>query len=279
MGLLSRVSVLGLAVAISITPLLGQSSTHEEEVVRNTYGALSFLCGLEPISEAARDHKNPSPTGIDREVAEATPVFDISHFQTGTVASISSQRWSTRFSTPDKDLPTVLVGNAMQAGYTTETSTFSWRLMQIRWDVDNSYTPELTAQIEKWTVGQAIKLGSRNWSATGTYTRYATFEITATFQGKTVGPYTASFFFGKDDKGKEVVAPVDTIVSGQLLWEALLPIAYPAGLVRSLNANQSTFLDHWIHDNQVSICSSTRSDLCCSRGVCSLRRSAPITTK
>jgi hypothetical protein len=213
-------------------------------------------------------------------MSQASPVFEITHVKTGTIASIASQNWTTRASFPDKDTPAVLAGGSGNQGYTNQDEGIPgtmWRFMQVHWDLDNSYTPDRIAQMEAITVGEAVKMSSKGkyaWTVPATYTRYATFEVTLTFQGRTVGPYTSTFFFGKDAKGNEVVAPQDAIVSGQLLWDALpRQTAYPADLIRTPKFHQNPFLDHWIQVHTSNTCSSARSDLCCSDGVCSLPQS------
>lgn len=246
-------------------------SSHEEEVVRSTYAALSFECSLEPISKAAMDPNEVSQAKIDQQVADATPIFTITNVKAGAIASISSQNWATRFSVPDKDPPVVLVGNTINQDWSDpDTPRAHWRFMRVHWDVDNSYTPERLAMVQSYTVGQAVKGGGKDWTVPATYTRYATFDVTITFQNRTIGPYTASFFFGKNAAGKEVVAPQDAFVSGQLLWDALHPAAYPTDLIKTPGLHKNAVLDRWVRANVSSACSSARSDLCCSDGRCSL---------
>ena len=250
--------------------------SHEEEVVRSTYAALSFLCSLEPISNAAIEQNEVSQAKIDRQVSDSTPVFTITHVQTGTIASIASQNWATRFSVPDKDTPVVLAGNTINQDWSDpDTPAAHWRFMRVHWDVDNSYTPERTAAMQAVTVGEAVEMNSTAAEGTwigraATYTRYANFDVTIKFQNRTIGPYTASFFFGKDAAGKEVVAPQDALVSGQLLWDALHPAAYPTDLIKTPGLHKNAVLDRWVRANVSNACSSARSDLCCSDGRCSL---------
>lgn len=264
-----------LVVAVSFSsPLLAQTASHEEEVVRSTYATISFLCSLEPVSNTAIGVKEATQVLLDKEVSAATPVFEISHFQTGLITSIESQSWATRFSVPDQNLPAVLTGHSGYQDYSGPgVPNFEWRMMSVRWDVDNSYTPERIASIQHATVGEVVKEGSTGkyaWTTPAVYSRYATFEVTATFQSKTVGPYTSTFFFGKDAKGNEVVVPQDAI-TGQLLWDALpRQTAYPTDLIKVQRVRRNPAVDHWILTNLSDACSSARSDLCCSEGRCSL---------
>ena len=203
---------------------VAQSQTHEEEVVRATYGALTFACSLQPVMQAAIHELGGNSTNaraLNKDVDDATPIFEISHFKTGTLASIASQQWNTLMSVPTEGQ--VLEGHTQTDGYTDETSKAQWKEAIVKWGIDPSYTPEVMAEINRPTVSEALKL-SDAWQGPATYTRYATFEVTLTFQGKTVGPYTATFFFGKNSAGREVVSPQDRIGAGQMLWEIRRPI-------------------------------------------------------
>lgn len=274
---------LGLA-GVAVHAAGPKSPSHEEEVVRSTYAALSFQCSLKPIAKAAmeRDQDFVNEQAVQRESEAATPIFEITHMVVGNISSIQSQNWTSRFSFPDKALPAVLSGSRAQQDYSDpETPQAHWTTMSVHWDVDNSYTPERIAAMQAVTVGKAVEINSTAAEGTwlgkaATYTRYATFEVTATFQGRTVGPYTATFFFGKDSSGKEVVAPIDAIVGGssQLLFNALEQTAYPSDILRSPKLRQSPVVDHWIQAHRSTACSSARTDLCCADGKCGLPESS-----
>lgn len=271
-------AILCVTITICTTTLSADSPSHEEEVVRSAYAALSFLCSLDPVYQAASTGKDATQLQIDRAVSDAVPSFIIANVRTGTVASIASENWSTRFSPPRNDDPVVLAGGAGEQYYTDpDIPGAHWRFMKVHWSTDNSYTPGRLAEIQARTVGEAITSAaeSQAWIA-GKYSRYATFDVAVTFQGKTVGPYTATFLFGRDANGGEVVAPIDAVVAGQLLWEALRQNAYPSDLIRFPKLRENPVLNRWIQANTSGSCSSARSDLCCSGGKCSLAQSAVI---
>jgi hypothetical protein len=267
--LLLILSVLVFRIAIA------QSQTHEEEVVRSTYGAVSFVCSLRPIAQVAIHElqgDNMNAREINKEMAEATPVFEITHMKTGTIASIASQRWNTRFSLPVGG-EKILEGHLGIRYYTNETTKTEWKEATVEWASDPSFTPDRIADINKITVGQSMA-SSDSWAIPGTYDRYATFEVTLTYQGETAGPYTASFFFGHDKQGREVVAPQDAFGAGQMLWNILSEDLYPAELIKSNLGAQPSFKD-WLHNNvSESTCSLARADLCCTGNKCMLPKSS-----
>ncbi len=185
--------LLFLPMLLGAQPLAPTTQTHEEQVVRKTYAALAVLC-------------TPPPS----------PVFEISQVKAGPIKDIERQRWDTRFTIPDDGV--VLAGKWKQY----DTGDGKPRLeMQVHWGVDHSYTSEEVNHLRSTTIRKVIATTSKDWTVPATYTRYATFQVTLKYQDREVGPYTASFFFGKDANGNEVVAPLDIVVSGQLLWYAI----------------------------------------------------------
>lgn len=198
------------AVLTLVISTYAQSTSHEATVVQDTYANVAYLAGVKPVHDA--DWKpDPNPLTID-----------VSHIETGRIADIAKRNWGTMFSLPDTAAPVVLVGHKVYRDYSdATTSNTHQQLMNIHWDVDNSYTPQRVNDISSLSVGKAVAMASKEWTVPATYTRYAIFQVTIMFQGRTLGPYTASFFFGRDKNGKEVVAPQDAIVSGQLLWDAV----------------------------------------------------------
>lgn len=175
-------------------PLYPARMTHEETAVRKTYANLTHLC-LSP--------DNPPP------------VFKIENVRTGTIASIATQKWATLFTFPDDGV--VLAGHWKQTDFNGQ----SHGAMSVQWGTDDSYTPERLAQMKSITISKAVNIASKELTTPATYTRYATFQVIVAYQGREVGPYRATFFFGKDANGNEVIAPQDAIVSGQLLWYAV----------------------------------------------------------
>ena len=268
-----------IALALTSFTVATQAATHEEEVVRSTYATLSFLCGLEPVSNVAIGAKEATLPLLEKEVSAATPVFEITNFQTGSIASIASQSWATRFSPPE-DSSAVLLGDNIQRYYGDADiqPSVEWLMVDVHWGINDTYTPKRLAAIQALTVGDVVKLNASGGEGTwiekpATYTQYATFEVTLKFQGRTVGPYTASFFFGEDANKNEIVIPQDAI-TGQILWNVLPPTAaYPSNLVK-IGSRRSPTVNRWIQANISDTCSSARSDLCCSEDRCALPRAA-----
>jgi hypothetical protein len=259
---------------------VSQPVSHEEEVVRSAYATLSFLCGLKPVTKAALAQIHQDYVGkkkLDQDVADATPVYELSDFHVGTIASVANVRWNDLISVPA--LGPILDGSSASDGYHWTGSgpqdpdwNAEWHEMTVHWGTDTRYTPERIAMDQKFTVGEAAKLGSRELTVPATYSRYAAFTVRVQFQGKSLGPYHALFLFGRGEQGQEVVAPQDAIgASEQLLWYALEETAYPSDLLKS-KLREQPLLARWIQDNRMPMdrCSRVRADLCCADGKCGL---------
>jgi hypothetical protein len=282
---MKRALLYGPLVLCLTFPLLNiqaQSMSHEEEVVRNAYAKFSLLCSLPPVTHAATNQLAGVKVDLlqlETKVANATPVFDLSDFQTGSVASIANEIWGT-FVTPPQQGGNVIDGQLEQQGYEDNGNGTTWQMANARWMPSPQITPDGENTLLSKAVSEMIKLGSPQWQPANmplvTYTRYAEFTVNATFQGKSTGPHKAIFFFGTDAKGKEFVAGNDLISgSGVLNFIANDPgQTDPSGLLMN-KLRESPIMADWLRANIVteSACSSTQA-LCCSHGRCGISSTA-----
>ena len=250
-----------------------QSMSHEEEVVRNTYAKASTLCSLEAISQAGLNQlggKTIDEAELTKQLANATPVFTLSGFKTGTILSISSSQWGQLATMPQAGTQ-ILGAGITTFNFSDNGNPVSWHVVTADWQ-RSSDAPEFIKASEQRSVADTIKLGSPEWSSKPvTYTEYASFTVKLTFQGKAVGPYRALFFFGKDGQGNDVVTPNDA-VSNSILWDVLWnePSYYPTGFVNS-RLRQQPVIEKWLQANAIPQGSCTANhELCCSRGRCGI---------
>lgn len=281
MALKNKAGILVVCLAAAAAQAFPQSVSPEEEVVRSTYAALSFLCSVEPVTHAALAQMRQdyvSKKKLDRDTADATPLFELSDFHVGTVASIASVKWGEMFSVPDNGR--VLRGSVVGDGYhwagdgNQEVDwNAEWKEANVHWDTDLSFVHERIATIQSLTLAEAIALfaGHGDWGPPATYIRYATFTVNLTFQGKSTGPYKAAFLFGKGAEGKTAIVPLDAIGAGQLLGDVLHQSAYPSDVLKS-KLREQPVMDRWIRANRLPMarCSAARADLCCADGRCAL---------
>lgn len=283
---MNRIFLYGVVALCLSCPFLNtsaQSMSHEEEVVRNAYAKFSFLCSMPPVTKAAASQwpdDRIDQVKLDAEVANATPIFELTGFQTGPIASIANESWGT-FVTPPQQQGEVLVGQMETQGYSDNGNGTTWEMANVRWKPSPQISPETERFMLSKTVAEIIKIGSPQWQPANmllvTYTRYAEFTVDVTFQGKSSGPHKAIFFFGTDVKGKEYLAVNDPISSqGSLANVANNPAeTEPTGLLMN-KLRETPIIANWLRANVVSdsSCSQTTMAMCCAHGHCGISSAA-----
>ena len=253
------------------------SEQQMEDTVRNTYGALSFICSLGAVVRhaehqyiGAEDVSRPRPGRHDMH--EATPMFTITNMSTGTITSIGQRKFKEFFDVPSG--PILRVDLTRQ--YHEENNTHAeWRQCEADWD---DFKPPYEVTDDNSALGMSMQkvadLGSTEFTTPATYTQYAAFNIVTTLGDVTIGPHKAIFFFGHDKQGKLVVAPDDIADGDQALWTVLKEQIYPTQLLTSALRDTPAVMT-WAKSNTFNDanCSTVRSDLCCHDGRCGLPQS------
>lgn len=274
--LVSRVSLTVLLLAAFVNSS-AQNMSHEEEVVRNAYAKLSFMCELVPVYEAGFD-RDPHTGGdgprrsdlaaLHMAIATATPVFSLTGFQTGPISDIANQPVS-QFITLPTPHDQVLKVQLWSQGYNYSGTQMSWTGAKVKWVNSNSNGYPFDQYL---TVSQAIQKKQTLWTDQSgvTFTRYAAFTVDATFQGKSSGPHRAIFFFG-DASGKEVIAPNDPISGPSSLLNIRDIPAYPIAFLAS-DVRDVPVVAAWVRSHEISSasCSAKSRMLCCSGGRCGI---------
>jgi hypothetical protein len=123
-----------------------------------------------------------------------------------------------------------------------------------------------------WTVHQNMT-APENASVFGKniYTRYTTFTVSVTFQGKT-STDRAIVFFGTDAKGHEVFTPQNPVLDfGGSLPSDVKDSFYPKGLMHS-RLRDTPVLADWFASQAISAssCTAVKRTLCCSGSRCGI---------
>lgn len=265
--------------------LHAQSMSHEEEVVRNSYAKLSFMCELEPVEKAAFDRNGNGTDGPKRSdqvalkaaIAEATPVFSLTDFRTGAIADIANEHWSQFITWP---IPKSDVLDVVQVSmsYNYFGNVTAWTGAKAEWKPSNAIPPGNPGYYNQLTVADAMRMklpqGIEPQPAPPglTFTRYAAFTVNVTFQSKSSGTHRAIFFFGRDANGREAVAPNDIISGPGILYNIRDTPVYPGAFLSS-DLRDVPVVSAWIREQGMpaSECSTTPKEaLCCSRGRCGI---------
>jgi hypothetical protein len=266
-----------LAFAGVLTPTYAQiqkppeeSAQHMEETVRSTYGALSFICGLGPVTE--RVENESSPVTPAQDTVELSPTYTITDMQTGTIASIGNRKFKEFVEVPSGQ---ILIAQFTKRYHTEDDISSTWPECKAIW---KDFKVPFQATDSNSGLGMSMteiaRIGSTMFTEPATYTHYAAFTVITEYQGKSTGPHKALFLFGFNPKGKEIVAPQDLFSGDQGLWQVLAEPVYPDQLLTS-PLRESPAIAEWIKTNTSadSNCSSVRSDLCCHDGRCAMPHS------
>ena len=266
-----------LAALLTASLCYAQTPTHEEEVVRSAYAAISFLCTVAPVSKAGQDQltkKVVDAWALDKEIADAVPTFQVSNFQMGTVASIAQRKWGDFVTLPTVG-GEVLRFKSKTHSYTDNGNNTGWKTLQAKWDTTSqTVTDDAAVQVIGTTVQGAITQASSQWyDGAVAYDRFASFTVIARLGGRTGAPYKAMFLFGRDSNGKELVVPADMLIEGSALWKVLNFSYYPDALLQS-KLRETPVVSAWVQTHTGGECNATRADLCCKGDRCDLPRDA-----
>jgi len=263
-----------LAVLVILSSCLSaatQTMSHEEEVVRNAYAKASLLCAVEPLTQAGFDQisgKQVDEVKLSKQMSDASPVFTLSDFDTGSIISIAGDHWG-RFVTMPPPGTQILTAGSVTYNFSDAGNPVNWNALRASWEPFSASAEFINASRER-SIAETLKIGGAEWSSKAvTYTRYVTLTVKATFQGKSVGPYQAIFFIGRDGAGQEVLTQND-VISGKVVAAALNTTYYPSFVNSSLRNTNA--IAGWLRTNAIpaSSCSVAGHDMCCSGGRCGI---------
>jgi hypothetical protein len=269
------VLVMALCLALNLN---AQTMSHEEEVVRNAYAKVAMLAAIQTVSENAvlPNASTQAESLVAAKIASSQPVFDLSNFQVGSIASVAGENWK-QYLTLATDGQSVLKSMTTTFSHGDSGNRTEWIGVKLYWAQAHPHSPDVIRQMEDMNIASIVKVGSPQWSTVPvTYTRYAAFTVDATFAGQSTGTHKAIFFFGTDPNGKEYVAVNDLLSGTQALWAALQKPMYPTGLLSS-NLRELPAVAGWLRSNEMPVASSCaagsvagKHDLCCTKGRCGL---------
>jgi hypothetical protein len=276
-----------LCVAIPVLNTRAQSMSHEEEMVRNAYAKLTFMCELVPVTHAAFDHKGKVDlAALNTTIAQDCPVFALSSFTGGPVSDIANESLG-QFITLPTPHDQILEAHPFALSYNFSGNLTAWYGAKFEWKDSNSNGYPYD---ESLTVAHALQQKLLLWSdQTGdTLTSYAAYTVNATFQGKSTGPHHVIFFFGHDASGKEVTSPQDLISAVGMLHNIEGAPSYPGAFLSS-DIRTVPVVAEWMrgHEMSATACSAAAiKTICCSGGHCGISQtdlhhdlSAPLPPK
>jgi len=247
----------------------------EETMIRSTYGQLVYLTQVKVASDAAMNTiagaAAPDKAQIAQQLSQAEVQITLSNFKTGPLSDIEGQRWMNFVSpTVPRDRLYIQVGDQQftDNGLPAE----DWKTATAKWVPAHVMSPEAIAAFRDLTVHQAL-IDPKSASVFGNnvYTRYTTFTMSVTFQGKTLSD-KAIAFFGTDPKGHEVMTPENPVLGfGGSLPTEVNDTLYPKGLMHS-RLRDTPVLADWFASQAISAssCTNVKRTLCCSGSRCGI---------
>jgi hypothetical protein len=271
-----------LILLLFTLPVVAQTQTHEEEVVRNTYAKINLLSSLGVVTQAALD-THPDGTKDDRatiqkNLTDDVPVFTLTDFQVGPISDITQDKmskWITESAGPNTE---VIDGSASGTDFTVNGYQTSWVIYKVKWATIPDWKTELSQKMgDSLSIADMLHLGGQaNWrgfikTAPATYLRYAAYTVNATLNGKSSGPRKALFLFGVDVRGTPFVIP-DDLLTESIISQTLVYPEDPTGLLLS-PVRENQVLRDWMSANimPAESCSvSSTKQYCCSKDRCGI---------
>jgi len=249
------------------TAVWGQSNSsitlsHEEEVVRRTYARVSYAMQVNEVHRAINDAGKGQiidQAALSQRLKNAELTFVLTGFKVGNVTDEDIGR--TKYA----DLVTKPSGDSLDIGH--GESTFGTDT-----PANGSSIPQQTKSViatAEWHRSQTIsedweqpwakifpQIENSNW-----FSRYASFEVKVTFQGRS-REYRAMFLFGRDPRtGGEYIIPIDTVagLTGALHFFARNS-AYPEALIEGALGRDIPAVREWLREQAVT--GKTHDDNC-----------------
>jgi hypothetical protein len=240
--------------------------SQEEQIVRNYYGKLSLLSQVGILSSVIF-HLTPA-TGPDAaKLLESRIHFALGGFQVGDLAEMESSPW-TFLLNPDAPQNVIdIMSSGSNIGINDRHYFLPWYVVKWKKPASPEAQQSRREQLDKLarffgtsTVKDAIKR-----IAPGDWSRYASFTVNATLDGRTI-TYRSVFLF--TDHGSKV-EPLDPAMGLPVHLDApFYPVALVESAYRELPAVKS-----WVEKNQLSGCKKFKEpEICCNpaTGQCGL---------
>ena len=263
-----RYLVVTCMILASISGAVAADMTHEETVVRTAYAKFSYASeegvigglAVEALTPARPVDKRYVGMTTDKRFAAARVSFVLSDFIVGDIDDILDRRALDLISSSAGQ--PVLEGSIGISNYSEPGIAAHWNHSDASWQLPHPFPPSELQALQSLKLADLYHLQWQKPRPENAWQRYASYSVTVTFQGRTVGPYKALFIFGHDDKGNATVEVQDAIVPG--LFSAMYEHLFPDALVLTHMRKYPVVAD-WLKAKRVpdSSCSAGQGDVCC----------------
>lgn len=242
-----------------VTPVIALAQmSHEETVVRAAYAKLSFASEQVAVAQLAMEATGlETPKALvgvpsDQRMADTQLQITLSDFVVGNVSDIVNRKAIDLINPATTEQLYIHEG---YHSYVADKQEYQWYEPQPRWIP----APQIPAEMANVTFGEFL---DSQWAQKQPWTKYASYTVVATFQGKNMGPHKALFLFGQDAKGAEMVEPEDGIVDAVGLARAMSKHLLADALVSS-RLRDVPLVKTWVSAKQQSLNCSEEQGVCC----------------
>ena len=249
-----------LAVLLIFSSLSFAQMTREETIVRTAYAKLGFAIEQFPVSQLAMEAVGIEPPkalksiSSDQRIANAQININLSDFVVGDAHDILTRK------VVDLINPAVQERLDVQLGWHSyaDGQDFQWFTPTASWQPVSPVPPE----VADLNLQDFFKLQWQQKQPNSVWQSYASYSVTVSYRGKTVGPYQALFMFGHDANGNETVEPEDGTIDAVAIAASMREHLFADALVKT-RMRDVPFVTNWVNAKQ-------RTGLHCSeeQGVC-----------
>jgi hypothetical protein len=241
---------------------LPKKMSAEETLVRTAYGKLSFAAQLN-ILDGSLIKRYPDSPDINDSLAMSKFMndqikFDLTDFRVGNLSEIGDQDWTTLISGSIDVIQVQTVGSGIsfQTPYGGKKD-HPMLIAAAKWKSQDGPPVEELAKEHRIPKIKEVLSQMRKSNSGSPWTRYASFNVLAILQERTVS-YRAVFFFSRDE-----VLPLDYAL-GMGVAPFIHERMYPFALVESAY-REVPFVQAWINGNQLRGCKQFKQpEVCCN---------------
>lgn len=237
-----------LFVVILILPsCVFAQMTHEETVVRSAYAKLGFAIEQVAVSQLAMEAVGvPTPKELasvskESRLANSQINFDLADFEVGNAQDILTRQVVDFINPPQQEQLNIQLGRHSYH----DGQEFQWFSPIARWRPATPVPPEVASM----NLRDFFQLQWKQQQPTSVWQTYASYSVTVTYQGKTVGPYRALFMFGHDANGGEIVEPEDGTTDAIGIAAAMREHLFADALVKT-RLRDVPVASNWINAKQ-----------------------------
>jgi hypothetical protein len=264
-GAAAQEGIMGRPAVVPVGEPVAADMSPEETLVRTAYAKFAYASEQNALYQLAleantqhdllAEAKGTAPKrsvtpeqrlAARQKLAAAQVSFKLNDFVIGYVADIRDRKASDLISPP---IGEIFDAGPQTYGFSEGGQGLHLYGLHLRWGAPFvGEREDLNA-----TIGELERFSTSE--------RYASYSVTATFQGRSLGPYRALFVFGRDTKGNATVMPEDENTNDTALTWVLAQSLFPEALVRT-RLRAYPVVAEWLNRHEKS-CSQSSRDVCC----------------